>query len=195
MLNLKVAIRWLLSVTRYLSLVMCYLISNAFYLKLALLCKNLFPFASHNLLFWHLIYKLTQKKLKWFWSAFFFMFYVFLNSFLKVQPALYNYVILKHFSCNHCVQKPSHKRWGISLASACGIYDHLACRNPGHLGCGKNMAPACGCKLQLAMGRRLAIGWQDYLCNFIQEMKNWFKIVQITTKNCKITTNQQLCFE
>ena len=46
------------------------------------------------------------------------------------------------------------------MVSACGIYDHLACRNPGHLGCGKNMAPTCGCKLQLAMGRRLAIGIQ-----------------------------------
>ena len=92
MLNLKVTIRWFLSVT--LSLVMCYLISNAFYLKLALLCKNLFALTSHNVLFWHFIHKLTQTKLKWFWSALFFMFYVFLNSLLKVQPAIYIHVTM-----------------------------------------------------------------------------------------------------
>ena len=39
----------MLSVSSYLFLGMCYLTHNTFYQKLAILCKNLFPFRSHNL--------------------------------------------------------------------------------------------------------------------------------------------------
>ena len=79
---------YLLSVSSYLFLAMCYLTYNTFYQKLAILCKNLFFLLVIIFFFTAYQHIHPKKKVKWFLPALFFMFYVFSKFYIKRTACL-----------------------------------------------------------------------------------------------------------